>query len=230
MAFRYRGRRLGAQEGSFTTRPDLGQPLTEREVIEELGQASSISEGDVRNVLTNLRRILVNAAQLTRPSEALFGLFRMGLSSGGKLTDPEGELTADQVAPYLNLYASAELQSQFRSGLSIERTGVDSERLPDIETVRNDATGALNTYTPGDVLRLNGSDLKLDPADPIQGVFFRNSAGSEVRATRYLTVTDGQILVLVPAALTGPQTLIVHIKYGPNLRQTTFDGVLSNNA
>lgn len=217
---------MGAQEGSFTTRPDLGQPLTEKEVIEELVQASSVSEGDVRSVLTNLRRILVNAAQLTRPSEPLFGLFRLGLSCGGKLTDPEGELTADQLAPYLNLYASAELQGQFRTGLTVERTGVDSERVPDLETVRNDATGALNSYTPGDVLRLNGSDLKLDPTDNTQGVFFRNSAGAEVRAIRYVTVTDGQILVLVPAALTGPQTLIVRIKYGPNLRQTTFDGVL----
>lgn len=229
MAFRYRVRRMGAQEGSFTTRPDLGQPLTEKEVIEELVQASSVSEGDVRSVLTNLRRILVNAAQLTRPSEPLFGLFRLGLSCGGKLTDPEGELTADQLAPYLNLYASAELQSQFRTGLTVERTGVDSERVPDLETVRNDATGALNSYTPGDVLRLNGSDLKLDPTDNSQGVFFRNSAGAEVRATRYVTVTDGQILVLVPATLTGPQTLIVRIKYGPNLRQTTFDTILLPN-
>ncbi len=220
---------MGAQEGSFTTRPDLGQPLTEKEVIEELVQASSVSEGDVRSVLTNLRRILVNAAQLTRPSEPLFGLFRLGLSCGGKLTDPEGELTADQLAPYLNLYASAELQSQFRTGLTVERTGVDSERVPDLETVRNDATGALNSYTPGDVLRLNGSDLKLDPTDNSQGVFFRNSAGAEVRATRYVTVTDGQILVLVPATLTGPQTLIVRIKYGPNLRQTTFDTILLPN-
>lgn len=217
---------MGAQDGSFTTRPDLGQPLTEREVIEELVQSSSVSEGDVRSVLTNLRRILVNAAQLTRPSEPLFGLFRLGLSCGGKLADPEGELTADELAPYLNLYASAELQSQFRTGLTLERTGVDSERVPELETVRNDATGALNSYAPGDVLRLNGSDLKLDPADTAQGVFFRSGAGAEVRATRYVTVTDGQILVLVPATLTGPQTLILRIKYGPNLRQTTFDAVL----
>jgi len=226
MAFRYRVRRMGAQEGSFTTRPDLGQPLTEREVIEELVQASSVSEGDVRSVLTNLRRVLVNAAQLTRPSEPLFGLLRLGLSCGGKLTDPEGELTADQLAPYLNLYASAELQSQFRTGLTVERSGVDSERAPDLETVRNDATGALNSYTPGDVLRLNGDDLKLDPTDDTQGVFFRDSAGAEVRATRYVTVTEGQILVLVPGTLTGPQTLIVRVKYGTNLRQTTLGGVL----
>jgi len=44
MAFRYRVRRMGDQDGSFTTRPNLGQPQTEKEVIEELVQASAISE------------------------------------------------------------------------------------------------------------------------------------------------------------------------------------------
>jgi hypothetical protein len=47
---------MDAQEGNFTTRPDLGQPVTERKVIEELVQASAISECDVRSGLTNLRQ------------------------------------------------------------------------------------------------------------------------------------------------------------------------------
>ena len=64
-------------EGVFTTRPDLGPPLTEAEVIDEITHASTLSQGDVVSVLTNLRRILVRAAHLTRPSEPLFGLFCM---------------------------------------------------------------------------------------------------------------------------------------------------------
>lgn len=44
---------------------------------------------------------------------------------------------------------------------------------------------------------MNGSDLKLDSTDNTQGVFFQTSAGAEVRATCYATVTNGQILVLV---------------------------------
>ena len=102
-----------------------------------------------------------------------------------------------------------------------------TERFPEIETVRNDLTGALNSYTPGDVLRINGNDLKLNPADPAQGVVFRGASGTEVRATRYVTVTDGQILVLVPGTLTGPQTLMMRTRSGVNQRQTTFDTVLT---
>ena len=116
----------------------------------------------------------------------------------------------------------SDLPGQLRTGLTVERAGVDTERFPEIETVRNDLTGALNSYTPGDVLRINGNDLKLNPADRAQGVLFRGTSGPEVRATRYVTVTDGQILVLVPATLTGPQTLIVRCKYDGNLRELKF--------
>jgi hypothetical protein len=47
MAFCYRVQCMDAQEGKFTTRPDLGQPFTEREGIEELVQASAFSECQV---------------------------------------------------------------------------------------------------------------------------------------------------------------------------------------
>ena len=227
MSFRYRIRKMGAGTVNYTSRPDLAAPLTEKEVVEELVQASAISEGDVRSVLTNLRRILVNAAQQTRPSEPLFGLFRMGVSCGGALSDPEAPLTTGQLSPSLNLYASADLQNQFRTNLTVERTGVDAQRAPDIEFVRNEANGALNAYTPGDALRISGADLRLAASDPAQGVFFKNSAGAETRATRYLTATEGTLLVLVPATLTGPQTLIVRVKYEDNLRQTTHDATLA---
>ena len=227
MPLRYRVRKMGAGTVNYTTRPDLATPLTESEVVDELIQSSAISEGDVRSVLTNLRRILVNAAQQSRPSESLFGLFRMGLSCGGGLGDPESPISIEQLSPSLNLYASAELQNQFRANLAVERTGVDAQRAPNIEFVRNEVNGALNAYTPGDALRISGSDLKLAPGDAGQGVFFKNGTGAEVRANRYLTATDGTLLVLVPSALTGPQTLIVRVKYEDNPRQTTHDTTLA---
>ncbi len=88
MPLRYRVRKMGAGTVNYTTRPDLAAPLTESEVVDELIQSSAISEGDVRSVLTNLRRILVNAAQQSRPSESLFGLFLGGGESFDDLFDP----------------------------------------------------------------------------------------------------------------------------------------------
>jgi hypothetical protein len=35
------------------------------------------------------------------------------------------------------------------------------------------------------------------------------------------------LVILVPAGLIGPQTLIVRAKFGPNLHQTTSDAALT---
>ena len=62
---------------------------------------------------------------------------------------------------------------------------------------------------------------------PIRKMFFRSATGTMVRATRYLTATDGTLLLLVPAALAGPQSLIVRVKFGPNLRETNHGQTLN---
>jgi hypothetical protein len=165
------------------------------------------------------------------PVSANAGVCRPDCSTPARVTPLEfAELgqsaPRNPASPSLNLYPAAEVQAAFLSGLPLERTGVDSERAPITELVRNEATNVLNTYTVGDALRITGADLKLDVADPAQGVFFRNATGTEVRATRYLTNTGGTLVVLVPAGLTGPQTLIVRVLFGPNLRQTTADAAV----
>lgn len=77
MAFRYRIVKKSVGTSPYTTRPDLGSPLTEVEVIREIEAATSITGGDVKNALTTLRRILLSAALSGRPSELLFDLLRI---------------------------------------------------------------------------------------------------------------------------------------------------------
>jgi hypothetical protein len=226
MPYQYRIRPLVSQDGTFTTRPHLGLPLTESEVVRELTRSCSVSEGDIRSVLTHLRQVLVSAARLTRPSETLFGLFRMGLSSGGALSNPQHPLSFEELMPTVNLYPSLDFQEEFRAGLTLERVGIDSERTPDVQSVSDEVTGFTNRYTVSDVLRIQGSGLRLDPEDSSQGVFLRDAAGVEVRVMRYLLVTEGRLLILMPANLQGSQTLILRVRYGPNLRQSIWSSAL----
>ena len=226
MPYQYRIRPLVSQDGTFTTRPQLGLPLTESEVIHELTRSCSVSEGDIRSVLTHLRQVLVSAARLTRPSETLFGLFRMGLSSGGALSNPQNPISFEELLPTVNLYPSLDFQEEFRTGLTVERVGIDTERVPDVQCVSDEVTSFTNRYTISDVLRIQGSSLRLDPEDLTQGVFFRDAAGVEVRVVRYLLVTEGRLLVLIPPVLQGSQTLIVRVRYGPNLRQSVWSSPL----
>ncbi len=228
MAFRYRVRKMAVGAIPYTTRPDLGTPLTEEEVVTQLEAVSAISRGDILSIFSNLRNILVGAARETRPSEILFGLIRMGLSCGGSLNDPEGEISLAELNPTVQLYTAAGVQAQFLADLDLERTGIDGDRVPVIDLVRNDLTGALDTYTVGDAIVIKGDNLKVDEGDFTQGVFFTSTeGGAPIRADRYFDNTGGTLRVRVPSGVGGNQRITVTVKIGQNERSTVYTNVLT---
>lgn len=155
-------------------------------------------------------------------------LLYLTLSFGGSIEDPEEPLSVDELDPQIRLYPAGSMQREFRANLTIERTGIEGDRVPEVEVVRNTRTNNLNSYTPGNVLRIIGEDLKVAVEDSEQGVFFRpEGGGSEVRVTQYIDNVKGTLTVLLPAELTGPQQLIVRVKFGNNLRETVYTEVLA---
>jgi len=226
MTFRYRIVKKSVGSSPYTTRPELGVPLTEAEVIQEMEAATSVTGGDVKNALTTLRRILLSAALSGRPSEVLFDLFRVSLASGGAIDDPEQLLRADDIQPRMTIHWAASVQRQFRGNVTLERVGIARERAPQIDVVRNLATENLDTYMPGNVLRISGQNLKVDKGDLNQGVFFRDEEGAEIRMTQYIDNWAKTLTVMLPGTLSGSQQLIVRAKYGQNLRETIYSTLL----
>jgi hypothetical protein len=223
MAFRYRVKRKAVGASKYTTRPDLGPTATQDEIVELMIKQSGLSPGEIQNVMSTLRDVLVSLARDTRPTEVLFDLLRLGLSSGGAVDDPEQSLTAEDIQPSMNLYLSASAQSDFNTNLVLERTGIDAARAAIIDLVRSDKTDALDAFTPGDLLRIIGENLKLLESDLTQGVFLAPiGGGPEVRLTRYVENTTGTLAVIVPATITGAQRLIVRVKFGTELRETIY--------
>lgn len=227
MAFRYRVRKMAVGSNPYTTRPDLGTPLSEEEVVNQLEAVSSISRGDILSMFANLRGVLVGAARETRPSETLFGLIRMGLSCGGALNDPEDSISRGELDPRLQLYAASGIQTQFVSDLDLERTGIDGDKVPVIDLVRNDLTGDLDSFTDGDAIEIKGDNLKLDEGDAAQGVFFiPTEGGPDVRADRYFDNSPGTLRVRVPGSVSGNQQVRVTVKIGQNERSTVYTNTL----
>jgi len=116
-----------------------------------------------------VRRILVETARSGRGSETLFDLFRISLASGGSIEDPGETITKEEIDPRIVIYMAATVQRDFTNNLSIKRTGIASDRLPQIDVVRNMATENLDAYTPGNVLGVTGEDLKIAKSDSAQG-------------------------------------------------------------
>ncbi|MBC6476606.1 MAG: hypothetical protein GDA56_01160 [Hormoscilla sp. GM7CHS1pb] len=147
MVFRYQIVKKSVGNSAYTTRPDLGAPLTESELIAEVEAATSITKGDLQNTFSTVRRILLQTARSGRGSETLFNFFRISLASGGSIEDPEETITKEEIHPRIVVYMAATVQREFSKNLPIKRTGIASNRLPQIDVVRNMATENLDAYT-----------------------------------------------------------------------------------
>ena len=227
MAFRYQIVKKSIGTAPYSTRPDFGPILTQKELIRQLGNFTSLTEGQIENVIDALFKVLLTSALAGRPTEILFDSFRISLTCGGAIDDLQQPLTIEDINPQVTIHLSSSFQKEFLANVTIERTGVAGERVPSIESTINSTTKNYDTYTPGGPMRIVGDDIKLQESDPEQGIFFRSEAdGSEVRASLYIEITNGNVIFMVPAELTGTQRLIARVKYGKNLRETVYSASL----
>ncbi len=104
----------------------------------------------------------------------------------------------------------ADLRGDFGRSVTLNkvreaRVRPEPERYIDV----NSGT-ANNVLTPGGFGRLLGDDLKFDPTDTQQGIFFVATDGTETRAAPYASVKPTEVFFGVPDALpTGEYTLLV---------------------
>ena len=112
----------------------------------------------------------------------------------------------------------------------LERARDQSVPLPD--RLEDFGTDALNgALTKGGIVRLTGSKLKSDPADPDQGLWLVNTAtGTATRITKVLTNKPSEQLFGVPATLAaGTYRLEVRVKGkgSTQLKTATLNATLS---
>ena len=76
-------------------------------------------------------------------------------------------------------------------------------------------TNTVNSLvTPGGIGQIVGEELKFNPQNAQEGVFFISSAGVETKTTVFATRTSGKLVFNIPAALAvGNYTLEVRRAY-----------------
>jgi hypothetical protein len=77
----------------------------------------------------------------------------------------------------------------------------EDRRSPSLSAVVSLPSGSVEVVEAGGLLRIAGARLKFDPADALQGLFFRDEAGGEARAEVYAQVLPSSVIVVVPATL-----------------------------
>lgn len=121
--------------------------------------------------------------------------------------------------------------TRIRQGGSVSK-GETIKPMPNPLEFRDAATGNSNgPVTKGNIGTLSGSRLKLDPAQPDEGIYFIASSGGV--ATKVGTISTnkpGQLIFLIPATLaSGEYSVQVRVRLPGNseVRNGTLDSVLS---
>ena len=91
---------------------------------------------------------------------------------------------------------------------TVEKVGDEGVAVPEIDSVLNLATDALNRYTAERMIRVMGDALDFDRQATGAGLFHGpRSDGPWVRLGTYGTISEENVSVLIPAGTTGPRWL-----------------------
>ena len=149
----------------------------------------------------------------------------------GSHPTPNFEGTYENLDPNAALYLKKKGRDLLEAGFSSQLGSINNEKGAIIATVINAANGVENKYTIGKGQILEGRDLGglADTEHTGTGVFYISSTGAivTVGGTDYLTREPSRATWIVPAGLTGPQTLKIVVWMNGGLRTTIYSEPLT---
>ncbi len=184
------------------------------QVVDLMMLTATVAKPDVLGVLESffsaVEYLLLDGKNVLTP----LAVFRTGIQ--GTFSDEADSFETDRHRVHASASAGARLRRVLRSRATTERVHLGQfypvpERYYDVESgVDNDI------LTPGGQGRLIGDQLRFDPADPKQGVFFVAGDGSAVRAGLPARNMPREVIFVVPALAAGQYTLEVRAGWGDN--------------
>lgn len=210
-------------KGGFTTRPVLGQPVTDEVFFNTAAAKSGGLTAD--QIKTALNAVLDTALECSSGcafSTGLLGRLRFRPTSGDSRPAPGDFDNPDEMNCDVALSITAEARDAWRSTLTLESQGEVGKLSPDIDSILSQENGAPGKYAAGTMIELSGHRLDIDKNDLSQGVFFRSGDNPEVRASVYGTITPTSLSVMVPAGSSGPLVVRVANKINGSIRSFTY--------
>ncbi len=207
---KYRLQRFGPRKGKWWFRIVPVRTRTLDEVSKNIGRTSILSVTDVLaavDALGNELEIALSEGENVR----LDGIGTFKLSASGLADSDDAQLDTQQLD--IVFLPDQQLRRHVRNHAERKRVTA-RQRRPDPQRFTDSASQRHDAYTAGNIGKLYGLTLKLDPDDPQQGVFFMGQDGSEVRASTYSHLGDIWLHFLIPAGLTGTQQITVRARPG----------------
>jgi hypothetical protein len=203
--------KLSANPDGFVARVQSRRSVGIEEIAAEIARlGTTVSKEDVLNVLNHyhnvVARTLLKGEIIKTPAVHYRVSIRGTFAHQGDSFDP----SRHQLAVRLN--AGPLLRRALRDAQVEKYLGTKAVPRPlcYVDAYSGEQNG---TLTPGELGRLIGKDLRFDPADPEQGIFFLDEAGGETRVASVGLNTPSQLVFAVPALPAGSYRLEVRVLY-----------------
>jgi hypothetical protein len=213
--------------GGYTTTAVKGQAVSDADLLNHIATEAGTTPAVAEAVLRGFVHHITSCSAGCSYSNNFLGLLRFFPTSGGSSPDPDGFQNAADINADIAITLTAEVIRDWQETLTLEHLGELGKVLPNIDSVLNQANGALNKYAPGDMIQIRGNNLKFDRADVQQGLFLKPAAGAEVRCTSYADIEPQSFTALVPASLSGDLTVRMAAKINGSLRTFTYPAALT---
>jgi hypothetical protein len=218
---------LATIPSGFTARVQPSESVSFAELVDLVARFNTtVTKSDVLGVLEDYHQVVeeqvAKGRNVITPHVLYHATIRGVFENDVDGFDPSRHQVVIRVSP------AKRLRRAMRD-VPVEKVPADKPK-PRPLTCLDLVSGAENgTLTPGGDVRLLGSDLRYDPADPQQGVFFINTAGTETRVETVSLNMPGQLIFRAPALPAGTYQLQVRaiLHNSQDLRTGVLDAVLT---
>jgi len=190
-----------------------------------LKRGTMVTETDVRAVLTIFFDEVTNL--VADGNTVLLPLVNIRPSIKGVFTNASDSFDSSRHSKKASLSQGLLLAKKMEEAKVEKLSGYHPS--PELLEFTDINTQTINSLiTPGGIGKITGSELKFNPANPLEGLFLVDSAGSANQVTVFATRTEGTLMFSIPSTLAvGSYTPEVRKGYGATASLRT--GVLTES-
>lgn len=184
---------------------------TESITKEMLKRGSTITEADIRAVLNVFFTVVID--EVTDGNNVNLPLVNIRAGITGVFASATDSFDPSRHLKKANLSAGNELYVRMNAA-QVEKVNVATAApaLIAYSDVNSQTTNSI--LTPGGIGQIVGEELKFNPANAAEGIFFIASDNTATKATVVASRTEGKIVLSVPELPSGNYTLEVRKGYG----------------
>ncbi|WP_400190128.1 DNA-binding domain-containing protein [Hymenobacter sp. B81] len=190
-------------DSGYTAQTVTQGTATEDDLIARLlKRGSTLTEADLRAVFALLPSVIADVVAEGRTVNT--GFANYGVSITGSFASPDTAFDPSRHQVVARLQPGQKLAKLLADQTRVERVAA-ARPEPRIQAVTDATTQTVNQrFTAGAPVRLSGTGLKFDAKAADEGVFFQKGTAAAVRATVVVRNMPGEIIVVAPAGVTGP--------------------------